>query len=604
MVENPSFGLDNPACLATQSLMKMDRRISLVSFLAAVTVVCPVLSQPASKDSTNAPPAETVSKIGLPAINTLIAALQHSDSLVRGSAKEALVKIGSPAVEPLVEALKDATNGSLISATLIEIGTPSVQPLILALRNSKEMPRDLTLASLVDRQRVRYGLEPSAAGHEIGSSAADALAAIGASAVPPLVAALGDDHMYAPYWARHALAKIGAPSVPALIAVLKDGRAGVRYGAVEALKQIGDSRAVEPLIAALSDKETQRSAAAALGWIGDPRAVPPLLGVLESSQRELRIQAAWALGRIGDVRAVEPLINRLKADFDVRDAAAWALGKIGDARAVEPLIAALKLRNSCISAASALGSIRDARAIQPLIAVLEDQSSALECDGCRASAIVALQAIGQPAIDGLLTRQASEPVPSDWIGIALAAHGQSNLAAVVLNKLCDDTYPTAIKGHLLRVFDFSHSTNLLNLLAQAETTAKDPGIRIAARIIRLGPREGDQVIKAATADPALFPPTVTALSYLRPNYFRYDYRDPEKVENLGRHYIRRGDEQTIPQLILLLDVCDSKSLAEDYLNCGQPELGNAASAWARAKGWNIQTLYGSPRARFGSDAAK
>jgi hypothetical protein len=48
------------------------------------------------------------------------------------------------------------------------------------------------------------------------------------------------------------------------------------------------------------------------------------------------------LGEIADTRAVEPLIAALEDDEEyVRQHAAEALGKIGDSRAVEPLIAVL-----------------------------------------------------------------------------------------------------------------------------------------------------------------------------------------------------------------------------------------------------------------------
>lgn len=50
---------------------------------------------------------------------------------------------------------------------------------------------------------------------------------------------------------------------------------------------------------------------------------------------------AWALGKIGDTRAVEPLITALD-DRDAQGAAIQALGQIGDTRAVGPLVMVLK----------------------------------------------------------------------------------------------------------------------------------------------------------------------------------------------------------------------------------------------------------------------
>jgi len=70
------------------------------------------------------------------------------------------------------------------------------------------------------------------------------------------------------------------------------------------------------------------NAALALGKIGKP-AVEPLIAALKDKDSRVRYSAAWALGKIGDKRAVEPLIAALKdKDSTVRRDAAWALTKI------------------------------------------------------------------------------------------------------------------------------------------------------------------------------------------------------------------------------------------------------------------------------------
>jgi HEAT repeat protein len=57
-----------------------------------------------------------------------------------------------------------------------------------------------------------------------------------------------------------------------------------------------------------------------------------------------RIVAARALGKIGDSRAVEPLISALSMEenYSIREAAAEALGEFKDQRAIEALISALR----------------------------------------------------------------------------------------------------------------------------------------------------------------------------------------------------------------------------------------------------------------------
>jgi HEAT repeat protein len=165
--------------------------------------------------------------------------------------------------------------------------------------------------------------------------------------------------------AARALGRMGnkaTPAVPFLIGTLQDRAALVRWWC-----KIGET---------FFNTSPGEEAAGALGEIGDARAVEPLIAALKDKNSGIRYGAAGALGEIGDARAVEPLIAALKDKHPVvRETAAEALGEIGDARAVEPLIAALKDKGPGVleKAAEALGEIGDARAVEPLIAALKDK---------------------------------------------------------------------------------------------------------------------------------------------------------------------------------------------------------------------------------------
>jgi HEAT repeat protein len=81
-----------------------------------------------------------------------------------------------------------------------------------------------------------------------------------------------------------------------------------------------------------------------------------------------------ALGEPKDSRAVEPLIAALKdTDSGVRRNAASALGGRRDSRVVEPLIIALKDTDSGVrrNAASVLGQAKDPRAFSAFLAALK-----------------------------------------------------------------------------------------------------------------------------------------------------------------------------------------------------------------------------------------
>ena len=133
-----------------------------------------------------------------------------------------------------------------------------------------------------------------------------------------------------------ALVRIGPAAVEPLIDALKDIRS--RHGAAEALGRLGDAQAIEPLIAALSDKT---NASHTFGEMSADGAI------------------VTALGQLGDARAVEPLIEALKVWWTAKPAA-LALGQLGDARAVEPLIETLKnekaeVREAATTSLTALG---------------------------------------------------------------------------------------------------------------------------------------------------------------------------------------------------------------------------------------------------------
>jgi HEAT repeat protein len=215
--------------------------------------------------------------------------------------------------------------------------------------------------------------------------------------------------------------------------------ARVRQGTAEALGKLGDARAVEPLIAQLTDDDSgvRQGAAAALGELGDARAVEPLIAQLKDDDSGVRHGAVVALGMLGDARVVEPLIARLKDDDSgVRRGAAVALGKLADARAVEPLIARLKDDDYRVrrAAAVALGKLADARAVEPLIAQLKDDDS-----GVRHGAAAALGNLGEPAVEPLIARLTDDNAGvRHGATVALGKLGDSRAVEPLIARLTDD----------------------------------------------------------------------------------------------------------------------------------------------------------------------
>jgi hypothetical protein len=52
--------------------------------------------------------------------------------------------------------------------------------------------------------------------------------------------------------------------------------------------------------------------------------------------------------------------------------------------------------------------------------------------------------------------------------------------------------------------------------------------------------------------------------------------------------IQKGDESLIPEMIDLLERYGDERLCEYYLNCGQPDLGDAGGRWAHKRGYSVE----------------
>lgn len=74
------------------------------------------------------------------------------------------------------------------------------------------------------------------------------------------------------------------------------------------------------------------------------------------------------------------------------------------------------------------------------------------------------------------------------------------------------------------------------------------------------------------------------------------------VQHACLNLIRRGDESRIPEMVDLLETYGDKMLAEDYLNCGQPDLSAAARQWAGRHGYSFGIGDGSHRVSWGSSS--
>jgi HEAT repeat protein len=246
------------------------------------------------------------------AVGRLITLLGDDDYSVKKSAANALAQIGAPAIEPLIAALKAAD----------------------ASQTDKNQDRRryafTTLADIAPKAKaasLQPAITPAIDGlrdfdSSIRSAAATILTYIGELAVNPLYSLFEDPDSSIHSIVTRILIQIGSPAIEPLEMALNDENSVVRNNAVVALTQIAPYRAgqyqITRYINDLKDADTTIRAVAAfnLGRVNDSRAVEPLIAALSDKDFRVRANAADSLAYLADKRAIEPL-KRVENDDKV-----------------------------------------------------------------------------------------------------------------------------------------------------------------------------------------------------------------------------------------------------------------------------------------------
>lgn len=190
---------------------------------------------------------------------------------------------------------------------------------------------------------------------------------------------------------QDALTAIGAPAVPGLIADARDA-IDLRPFACAVLVRIKDP-AVAPTIELLKDKDqdVRMAAADTLGKIGSKVATPALIESTKDTQAVRRV-AISALCALCDPTSTDVLVEVLSHstdDGEVRARSARALSVIGGSKALAALTGALgdldlKVRTSVITGLQKMGPV----AVQPVLTAMANGSADVRQSGARAIALI------------------------------------------------------------------------------------------------------------------------------------------------------------------------------------------------------------------------
>ena len=321
----------------------------------------------------------------------LLQAMNSQKPFVQQAAAKALGQVGKSMTVPyILNAIKDEEQEFVpkdLEDALRYISDHSVLPFLLeALQDGKPQVRRVAVETLGHLGAGEAGMHLipllQDADEHVRHSTVQVLGTLREkNAVVPLIQALQDEKQQIRQAAAQALGFMKADeAVSALIESVSVSSSDylLRQAAVEALGRIGDSRALEPLLEVLQDREWKArwSAIYALGRIGDEQALPFLHRcLLEEEDTILRKSAAVTLGQLHRRESVAALSKGLSdEDWQVRWAAVYSLGQIADASVWPRLLEVLHDSQDTVrrEAARVLGRLGDARAVPYLVLALKD----------------------------------------------------------------------------------------------------------------------------------------------------------------------------------------------------------------------------------------
>lgn len=369
----------------------------------------------------------------------------------------------------------------------------AVPALIAALNNADPQLQDYVVRALAELKDPR-AIEPLIviAGKNADKHAADsAIQALGefkdARAIAALIDILNrspqDDAMVA-----SALGRIGATAVPPLLAALKSAGSANRVRVLDALGWMDNAQATNALIGFLKDPDPSVRKAVVAGLCGhwyapgmlvspfdtrgflrllsqraspvpkDPRVPGLLMGALQDSDAGVQSAAAEGLGALKVGAAVDPLMVLLRKPLNgeqsapgrtaqavMRKNVAIALGEIGDVKAVDALIAALGDPEDDVRmwSARSLGQIKDQRATEALISLVNDKNNSV-----RREALRALAQIKDPRAAGALIeamRKESAEIEERGRAGTPQEMGPATMRMIVMNDPVLENAPYALK---------------------------------------------------------------------------------------------------------------------------------------------------------------
>lgn len=484
-------------------------------------------------------------RIGEPAVEPLIGALNHQNIIVISLAADALGQIGNPeALDVLEKALNDIKKGEVSQRSKNVCNT--VFRAIDKLKRTKE--KSTFKEAKIDAKKGSYGgiIDFLVLGSRYRERAKEELIKIGEPAVSSLIRKLETSEsneqiaftlleINSPraiepltnalieilvsdsqnrYKAQKGLIKIGEPAVNQLLYLLNHSDPSVYQSAEKALLSIGNEksllivekirnkREIDSLIKELifQKENVPFNTVNKLVSIGEP-AVLPLIKTLNNSFDYVSIGVIITLGKIGDDRATKPLLNLIKKHGIFMEETKAAFVQIGKP-SVKPLIGALE--NSYKTdpvdetfqnyIARALCEIGDASSIKPLIDLLKSSKNGdLQYNKYVADSMYLL---GEPVVKPLINALKDPNLALSLSAANALRHIKDPSAVPTIIEVMENPNTKFREEYALTLAAIGNSAAINSLVKALDDTDRKYASNIAKLLVEIGKPTISPIIEA------------------------------------------------------------------------------------------------------------
>ena len=233
------------------------------------------------------------------AVKFLVDLLSHEEAKIRTPAADALGTLGAKALDVLVGKLTESlANAGELAQWEVPLAKLRRKTELSAADEASVSKLEETIE---EYRRSHPGRAEKSIAWGIVTGLGNIAGEIGDGAAPALdavVQAAQCHYVAVRRAAANALASFGSEkAVGVLVAALKDPDETVRWHAAAALERRGAS-SVPALVQALGDDDTVALAASSLGRIGGSNALEPLLGRLGQARGAARAAVVWSIGEL------------------------------------------------------------------------------------------------------------------------------------------------------------------------------------------------------------------------------------------------------------------------------------------------------------------